>query len=47
MLENTTLEHYSVLEEMSSVTPVWRPFVHHVDTSNADNEYEQTLEENA
>jgi hypothetical protein len=29
MFDNTTLEHYSTLEEMSSVTPVWRPFDHH------------------
>jgi hypothetical protein len=27
MFENTTLDQYSVLEELSSVTPVWRPFV--------------------
>jgi hypothetical protein len=31
MLENTTLEQYSVLEELSSLTPVWRPFVNHAD----------------
>lgn len=29
MFDNTTLEQYSVLEELSSVTPVWRPFAHH------------------
>ncbi|MDR5775386.1 hypothetical protein P9250_13145 [Caballeronia sp. LP006] len=27
MFENTSLEQYSVLEELASVTPVWRPFV--------------------
>ena len=31
MFENTTLEQYSVLKELSSVTPVWRPFVHHAE----------------
>jgi hypothetical protein len=39
MFENTTLEQYSVLEELSSVTPVWRPFAHH----HVDDVQEETL----
>jgi hypothetical protein len=35
MFENTTLEHYSTLEEMSSVTPVWRPFDHHAESAQS------------
>jgi hypothetical protein len=27
MFENTSLDQFSALEELSAVTPVWRPFV--------------------
>jgi hypothetical protein len=27
MFDNTSLDQFSALEELSSVTPVWRPFV--------------------
>ncbi|MDR5783694.1 hypothetical protein QCE63_30215 [Caballeronia sp. LZ065] len=29
MFENTSLDQFSALEELSAVTPVWRPFVDH------------------
>jgi hypothetical protein len=39
MFEDTTLEQYSVLEELSSVTPIWRPFTHH----HGDDAHEESL----
>jgi hypothetical protein len=42
MFENTPLEQYSTLEELSSVTPVWRPFAHHVDHAQADMHQQET-----
>lgn len=27
MPDNSTLEHFSLLDELPSLTPVWRPFV--------------------
>jgi hypothetical protein len=35
MFEFTPLEQYSVLEELSPMTPVWRPFEHHADQAHA------------
>jgi hypothetical protein len=45
MFDNTTLEHYSVLEELATVTPNWRPFARHGEHPNATQENEQLQEE--
>jgi hypothetical protein len=45
MFENTPLEQYSTLEELSSVTPVWRPFAHHVDHVQAGMHQQETSSE--
>jgi hypothetical protein len=31
MFDDIKLEQFSTLEELSSATPVWRPFVHHTE----------------
>lgn len=45
MFDNINLEQFSVLEELSSATPVWRPFVDHTD--HVSQEVERLHEEAA
>ena len=43
MFEDTSLDQFSLLDELPSATPVWHPFVEHA--SAAARETKQEIEE--
>ncbi|WP_321794044.1 hypothetical protein [Caballeronia sp. J97] len=36
MFDNTSLDQFSLLDELPSVTPVWHPFTQHAARSSAE-----------
>ncbi|SAK90299.1 hypothetical protein AWB77_04968 [Caballeronia fortuita] len=45
MFDNTSLDQFSLLDELPSFTPVWHPFTQHAErTSPVEQESKETTE---